>query len=67
MIYFNWIVENPGFVTAIVGGVLSVASGVCEALGWTRASKVLGTVTVDAGRIMRYGKCLIEARAALRG
>ena len=63
----TWILTNPGTVAGILASALSLASAVAEALGRTGLSKVLGTITLDSGRLVRYAKLLLEARKALAG
>jgi hypothetical protein len=63
----TWILANPGTVAGIAAAALSLASAVAEALGHTKTSKVLGTVTFDGGRITRYAKLCLEAHRALKG
>jgi hypothetical protein len=67
LMILGWINANPGSASMIAGGVLSVASAAFEAAGMTKTSKVLGTFTIDAGRITRYAKLALEAAHALRG
>lgn len=62
-----WVLANPELTALAIGGILSAASGILEAFGWTKTSKALGTVTLDAGRLTRYAKLLIEARKAMSG
>jgi hypothetical protein len=63
----GWINANPGSASVIVGGLLSVASAAFEAAGMTKTSKVLGTFTLDAGRVTRYAKLLLESAKAMSG
>lgn len=67
LMLLGWINANPGSASMIAGGVLSVASSVFEMCGMTKTSKVLGTVTLDAGRITRYAKLALEALRAVNG
>jgi hypothetical protein len=67
MIVLTWILANPELSALALSGLLSLASGAAELAGWTKLSKILGTVTIDAGRLTRYGKLLIEARKAMNG
>ena len=63
----GWINANPGPASAVVCGALSIASAAFEAVGMTKTSKVLGTFTIDAGRVARYAKLAIEAARAVPG
>lgn len=54
----NWVTANPTETALIVGGILSALSAALEATGKTGASKVVGTVTLDAGRVLRYVRIL---------
>jgi hypothetical protein len=48
-----WVTVNPDMAVGVVVGVLSLLSGAFEGAGMTRTSKVLGTMSLDLGRIMR--------------
>jgi hypothetical protein len=63
----NLIISNPGESLAIILGAASAASTLCEMVGWTKASKWLGTATLDGGRLVRLAKRGIAIRKALSG
>ena len=64
----NVISDNLELVVAIQQGLFSALSGLCAMVGWTKASKVLGTLTtLDLGRLVRYAQKVAAFRQALSG
>ena len=57
MVLLDLILRNPEVSLMILQqGLFAAGAAVCEVLGWSKASKVLGTLTtLDLGRVVRYG------------
>lgn len=52
---WSWIVANPELTVFILQQVVFAGgSAICQTMGWTRMSKVFGTLTtLDVGRVLR--------------
>jgi hypothetical protein len=64
----KYFVANYETLIAIWQGLMVALSTLCAIVGWTRASKIFGTVAVvDGGRLVRYARLALDARAAVAG
>lgn len=62
----KYFVANYEVLISIWQGLLVALSTLCALVGWTKASKILGTfAVVDGGRLVRYAKQALDIRKAI--
>lgn len=62
----DYITANPDTATAIAVGFLSLLSGALQLFGLTTASKFVGTITFDLGRLVRLLKFALSIASIRR-